>query len=152
MRPLLYISGPYSAGNGRTVAENIAVARAHAVAAARRGWFPVTPHLNTAHFEIDCPEIPHADWVNGDLAILRGLDPADAAVLLLPGWEGSKGAGLERDWAIRLNLEIFEPPATPEAIPPAAAFRGIGSRRKTPDVARGGDRVSGKLRRRTLHE
>jgi hypothetical protein len=25
-RPILYISGPYSAGNGRTVADNIAVA------------------------------------------------------------------------------------------------------------------------------
>ena len=36
-RPILYISGPYSAGNGRTVADNIAIARAHAVAAARKG-------------------------------------------------------------------------------------------------------------------
>lgn len=26
-RPILYISGPYSAGNGRTVADNIAIAR-----------------------------------------------------------------------------------------------------------------------------
>jgi len=26
-RPILYIAGPYSAGNGRTVADNIAVAR-----------------------------------------------------------------------------------------------------------------------------
>jgi hypothetical protein len=48
---------------------------------------------------------------------------ARAAVLLLPGWEQSKGARLERDWAIHLNLEIFDPPATPEEIPPAAAFR-----------------------------
>ena len=37
-RPILYISGPYSAGNGRTIAENIAVARAHAVAAFRRRY------------------------------------------------------------------------------------------------------------------
>jgi len=142
VRPLLYISGPYSTGNGRTVAENIAVARAHAVAAAKKGWMPLCPHLNTAGFEVDCPEISHEEWLAGDITILRSLDPAGAAMLLLPGWEESKGAGLERDWAICLNLEIFEPPATPEAIPPAAAFRGIGSRRKTPDVARGGDRVA----------
>ena len=123
MRPILYISGPYSAGHGRTVAENIAVARAHAVAAARKGWIPFTPHLNTAHFEVDCPEISHQEWLDGDLAILRLLSPARAAVLLLPGWGQSKGARLERDWAIHLNLKVFDPPATPEEIPPTAAFR-----------------------------
>ena len=124
IRPILYISGPYSAGNGRSVEDNIAVARAHAVAAARRGWMPLTPHLNTAHFEVDCPEISNDDWIEGDLAILRLLPRANAAVLMLPGWEMSAGARLERDWAIHLNLEVFGPPATPEAIPPAAAFRG----------------------------
>ena len=123
MRPILYISGPYTPANGRTVADNIAIARSYAVAAARKGWFPFTPHLNTAGFEIDCPEISHQEWLDGDLAILRALSQAGVAVLLLPGWEQSKGARLERDWAIRLNLEIFDPPATPEEIPPAAAFR-----------------------------
>ena len=59
-RPILYISGPYSPGNGRTIAENIAVARAHAVAAAKAGWMPFTPHLNTAHFEVDARAL--LDW------------------------------------------------------------------------------------------
>ena len=36
-RPILYISGPYSAGHGRTVAENIAIARSYAVAAIEMG-------------------------------------------------------------------------------------------------------------------
>ena len=124
MRPILYLSGPYSPGNGRTVAENIAVALAHAVAAARKGWFPFTPHLNTAGFEIDCPDVPNEDWIDGDIAILRLLPRARAAVLLLPGWEQSKGARLERDWAIHLNLEVFDPPATPWDIPPATG-RGV---------------------------
>jgi len=123
-RPILYISGPYSAGHGRTVADNIAIARSYAVAAARAGWFPFTPHLNTAGFEIDCPEISHQEWLDGDIAILRLLPRARAAVLLLPGWEQSEGARLERDWAIHLNLEVFDPSATPETIPSAAAFRG----------------------------
>jgi len=123
VRPILYLSGPYTPANGRTVADNIAIARSYAVAAARAGWFPFTPHLNTAGFEIDCPEISHQEWLDGDLAILRLLARARAAVLMLPGWEQSKGARLERDWAIHLNLEVFDPPATPEEIPPAAAFR-----------------------------
>ncbi|MFA5137552.1 MAG: DUF4406 domain-containing protein [Patescibacteria group bacterium] len=123
-RPILYIAGPYSPGYGRTVADNIAVARRYAVAAARKGWFPFTPHLNTAGFEVDCPEVPNEDWIEGDLAILRLLPRANAAVLMLPGWELSAGARLERDWAIHLNLEVFDPPATPWDLPPAAAFRG----------------------------
>ena len=122
-RPILYISGPYSPGYGRTVVDNIAVARRYAVAAAKAGWMPFTPHLNTAGFEIDCPEISHQEWLDGDIAILRLLPRARAAVLLLPGWEQSEGARLERDWAIHLNLEVFDPPATPWDIPPAAAFR-----------------------------
>ena len=122
-RPILYLSGPYSPGNGRSVTDNIAVARRYAVAAAKAGWMPFTPHLNTAGFEIDCPEISHEEWLDGDIAILRLLPRARAAVLLLPGWEQSKGARLERDWAIHLNLEVFDPPATPWDIPPAAAFR-----------------------------
>ncbi len=124
MRPLLYICGPYTGHDSEETNDNISVAREYAVAAARKGWMPFTPHLNTAGFEIDCPEISHQEWLDGDLAILRLLARARAAVLLLPGWEQSKGARLERDWAIHLNLEVFDPPTTPEAIPPAAAFRG----------------------------
>lgn len=127
-RPILYLSGPYSAGNGRTVADNIAVARAYAVAAAKAGWMPLTPHLNTAHFEQDCPEIQNHEWIAGDITILRLLGRGRGAgmmcaMLMLPGWERSKGARLERDWALHLNLEVFGPPSTPEAIPPAPAFR-----------------------------
>lgn len=122
-RPILYISGPYSPGSGRTVADNIAVARAHAVIAAKRGWMPFTPHLNTAHFEQDCPEIPNEDWISGDIEFLRCLSPANAAMLLLPGWRDSTGAVAECGWAVHLGLEIFDPPQTPEGIPPASAFR-----------------------------
>lgn len=124
MRPILYISGPYSAGNGRTIADNIAIARAHAEAAWRQGWAAFCPHLNTSGFEVTCPGVSHEEWLAGDIAILRLLARARAAVLMLPGWEQSKGARLERDWALHLNLEVFGPPASPEAIPPAAAFRG----------------------------
>ena len=116
-RPILYISGPYSAGNGRTVADNIAVARRYAVAAAKAGWMPFTPHLNTAHFEIDCPEISHQEWLDGDLAILRLLPRARAAVLLLPGWEQSEGANLEVGWAKHIGLAILGPFDTAEEIP-----------------------------------
>jgi len=123
-RPILYISGPYSAGNGRTVEENIAVARSYAAAAWRQGWAAFCPHLNTAYFETLCPEIPHSDWIDGDITILRMLNPCRAAMLMLPNWQESAGARLERDWAINLNLEVFAAPEMPDAIPIAAAFLG----------------------------
>ena len=116
-RPILYISGPYSAGNGRTVADNIAVARAHAVAAVRNGWFPFTPHLNTAHFEIDCPEVPNEEWLAGDLAILKHLEPGYDAMLLLPNWEQSEGTTLEVGWAKHIGLTILGPFDIAEEIP-----------------------------------
>jgi hypothetical protein len=124
MRPILYLSGPYSAGeraHGRGEHRDSPIVCGRG--GGRAGWFPFTPHLNTAGFEVDCPEVPNEDWIDGDIAILRLLPRARAAVLMLPGWEQSKGARLERDWAIHLNLEVFDPPATPWDIPPAAAFR-----------------------------
>ena len=121
-RPILYIAGPYSAGHGRSVTDNIAVARRYAVAAAKAGWMPFTPHLNTAHFEDSCPEIPNEDWISGDLAILDLLSRRWSAMLMLPRWETSGGARLERQRALERGLEVFDPPASPESIPPAMAF------------------------------
>lgn len=122
--PILYISGPYSAGNGRTVADNIAVARRYAVAAANAGWMPFTPHLNTAHFEVDCPNVSHEGWLAGDLAILDRLDPAIDAMLLLPDWIESPGAVREYRRAMARGIEVIYPVTSPDAIPPATG-RGV---------------------------
>ena len=117
MRPILYISGPYSAGYGRSVAENIAVARAHAEMAWRRGWAAICPHLNTAHFEETCPSLSHDGWLNGDLTIISRLDPYVDAMLLLPGWMQSTGAMREYQRARSRGLEIIYPVDSPECIP-----------------------------------
>lgn len=124
MRPILYISGPYSPGNGRTVADNIAIARRYAVAAANAGWMPFTPHLNTAGFEVDCPDVSHEEWLAGDLAILDRLDPATDAMLLLPDWIESPGAVREYHRAVARGIEVIYPVTSPDAIPPATG-RGV---------------------------
>ncbi len=122
MRPILYIAGPYSATADQTVAENIGVARQHAISAAKRGWMPLTPHLNSAHFEKDCPRVLNREWILGYISILKCLDPKDTAVLLLPGWRDSKGAKLERAWALHLGFKVFDPPPFPDAVVPAKSF------------------------------
>jgi len=58
------------------------------------GLDAVHAHLNTAGFEIDCPEISHQEWLDGDLAILRLLPRARAAVLLLPDGSRARVRGL----------------------------------------------------------
>jgi hypothetical protein len=152
MRPILYLSGPYTPANGRTTEQHIAVARAHAEAAWRQGWAAFCPHLNCAGFEVTCPDVSHEEWLAGDLAILKHLEPGCDAMLVLPNWEQSAGTNLEVGMGeahrvddprpvrygrgdpraeevdimtdLRLPAHIREdPPATPEEIPPAAAFR-----------------------------
>jgi len=125
-RPVLYISGPYTPGNGRTTEDNIDIARAHAATAWERGWAAFCPHLNTAGFEHLCEGMSWEDWIAGDLAILDLLDPTTDAVLMLPGWEESRGATVERQRAITRGLEVFDPLVYPRCIPrPEARGRGV---------------------------
>lgn len=119
MRPILYLAGPYTRIEERTVADNIATAREFAIAAVKAGWFPFTPHLNTAGFEEECPDVPHRDWVEGDLSILDSLDPETSAVLMLPGWKESPGAWVEYVHAKARGMIIFVDATEPAHIPSA---------------------------------
>ena len=117
VRPIRYLSGPYSAGNGRTVADNIETARTYAVRAWEMGWAAITPHLNTAGFEHLCTGVEHDDWLAGDLAILDRLDPARDAVLMLPRWILSRGAKIEHEAALSRNLQVYYADAIAGGVP-----------------------------------
>lgn len=82
---LIYIAGPYrqwydSVGEANTIAHNIMDARGVSAELVRRlnekGIFPVTPHLNTAHFErlegLDV--VPDHYWLQGTLELMRRCD------------------------------------------------------------------------------
>lgn len=105
--PVLYLSGPYAAAYGRSVDANVAVAARFAVAAWRAGWAALCPHLNTWGFE-HFADLSHRDWVTGDLAFLERMTPGRDAVLMLPHWEQSAGATLERAMARLCGLTIYE--------------------------------------------
>ena len=122
--PILYISGPYSPGYGRSTEDNIETARTYAVRAWEMGWAAITPHLNTAGFEHLCTGVEHDDWLAGDLAILDRLDPATDAMLLLPGWLESAGAMREYHRAVARGIDVIYPVTSPDAIPPATG-RGV---------------------------
>ena len=102
MQPLIYVAGRYRAATREAIAENIEAARLVGVAAARLGWYPVIPHCNTAHMELD---LQHDDefWLAGTLELMTRCD----AVVLVDGWETSIGTAGEIAKADQIHLPVF---------------------------------------------
>jgi hypothetical protein len=98
---LVYISGPYSPGHGRSISENIAIAREHAIKVWERGDVALCPHLNTAHFEDDC-SATYDDYISGDLLMVERCD----VIYMLPYWEESGGASWEHEHAIVHGIDV----------------------------------------------
>lgn len=109
-RTFVYIAGPYS---GRThdwqsyneIEANIAKARDAAKFCAENGLPFYCPHTNTAHFEVIAPDLPAEYWYAMDNIFLD----LSSAVLLVGGWEGSKGARAEAERATAQGKRVFGP-------------------------------------------
>lgn len=98
-RLLVYLSGKYSAGN---IEENIRTARQAAIKLWNNGYFVICPHLNTAHFEVDC-KASYDDYIDGDLRMIEGCD----AIVMLSNWTESRGAKIEKDYAETNNIPVL---------------------------------------------
>lgn len=96
---IIYTAGLYSKGN---IDDNIEVARKCAIDLWERGFTVICPHLNTAHFEVDC-KVGYEDYMRGDLEIIARCD----AVVMLPNWELSEGAKQEKQFAISRDIPIY---------------------------------------------
>jgi len=105
---LVYIAGPYRGG----VDKNIAIARKAAIAVWESGNVAICPHLNTAHFEVDC-KCQDEVYLSGDLNILARCD----AILMLEGWEQSEGSQAEYLYAKQIGLFCYYWPTIPELHP-----------------------------------
>lgn len=108
----VYIAGPYTSltrnrGLGadayHDIERNIAKAREAAAWLANHGIGFFCPHLNSDHFEVITPDVPADYWYEMDLQFLKACD----AILLLPGWEDSKGSCAERDLAVERGMRLF---------------------------------------------
>ena len=66
--------------------------------------------LRAAGYEVENPaEInpdPTADWADCMRADLVALDTCDG-IVMLPGWENSPGAQIEKLWAVRTKKTVF---------------------------------------------
>ena len=105
---VVYLAGKYSGD----IDANIAAARKVAIDLWERGYAVICPHLNTAHFEVDC-KATYDDYITGDLHIISRCD----VVVMLPGWKDSKGANLEHAHATEMGIPIYEYPNIPDLHP-----------------------------------
>jgi nucleoside 2-deoxyribosyltransferase len=101
---VIYLSGKYSG----EIIENIDVARRIAIELWEQGFSVLTPHLNTYHFETDC-KCTYEQYIQGDLEMLSRCD----VIVMLQGWNQSKGATKEREFAKYLGMPIYYYPEIP---------------------------------------
>ena len=98
---IVYIAGPYSPINGLTINENVNNAKELAKECWKNDIPAICPQMNTAF--MDAVTSPDVFYI-GDLDIIERCD----AVLMVPGWEKSFGAKMERLHALREEIPVFE--------------------------------------------
>lgn len=121
---VVYIAGKYSGRthDGRSYSEihrNIFDARDWAIRVMQTGGVvALCPHLNSMHMELDFSG-EQDFWYEADLELLRRCD----AVFLIPGWQHTRGACIENDFARSNGIPVFE-----DLPSLAAAIKTVGSR------------------------
>ena len=115
MQPIIYVAGPYRGPDRETIAANIEAARRLALYACTLGWFPLVPHMNTAHMDADLPDLGDAFWLRGTMELMERCD----AVVLIEGWGRSEGTLAEIARADALRLPVFR---SSDLLPSAAEF------------------------------
>ena len=104
MKPILYISGPYSANSLIDRQQNILNAKRRFVDALATGdWWAVCPHTHTAEMEMHLPGVDHDEWLRMDIAMLAGCD----AIWVYINDRLSPGMKLELAWAKLANMPLF---------------------------------------------
>ena len=108
---IVYVAGPYRAKSGahdgsvyNEIEENIRQAEAAAIRLWVAGFGVLCPHLNTAHFEVKCPNISTDAYLITDLRLLAVCD----IIYMLPGWQDSQGSIGERELMQRLGRPIYD--------------------------------------------
>lgn len=100
-KAIIYVSGPYSGNTKGEITQNIKKAAEYALWVWKSGGIALCPHMNTAHF--DNKGVSYASFLHGDLVLLERCD----AVFMIPGWELSNGAKVEKQHAEQLRIPIL---------------------------------------------
>lgn len=101
---LAYIVGPYTSDSKLQVEKNILKAKELAlkVIDELEGYFPVTPHLNTAWFDV-LGSADYKYYIDGTMALMLKCD----VIVLVDGWQYSKGSVGEVKKALEIGMPIY---------------------------------------------
>lgn len=100
---IIYISGAYMGKDeGKSIDENIRIARKMAITLWELGYTVICPHLNTQNFERDC-KCNYDDYIEGDISLVKKSD----GIMMLDNWKESNGASIERQAAFEDGIPVF---------------------------------------------
>jgi hypothetical protein len=103
---ILYTAGPYRAPSPWGVHLNIETAKIHARELWLKGHAVICPHANSAFMDGEAGTTDRV-FLEGDLALLGRCD----GIVMLPGWESSKGATAELGHARVCGLAVYMSPS-----------------------------------------
>jgi hypothetical protein len=101
---ITYLAGPYTGATEDETQFNIASAERIAMILWNQGETVICPHLNTRNFHLKCKNADYASFVAGYIEIMLKCDQ----VILLPGWQSSRGAKLEYELAKKFGITVFD--------------------------------------------
>ena len=118
---LVYISGPMTAKDGRTIEQNTADGVAVYLQLLKLGIPAFSPHLSGG-FPSAWTALPHAEWLAYDFAIMDRC----THLLMMPRWETSAGAVREREYALKIGKPVATSLDEIDGMTPAVCQRGRG--------------------------
>ncbi len=99
---IVYTAGPITTDHANYRWQFHMVAREYAFQIWQHGHVALCPHMNTMF--MDDPSIESGVFYEGDLEMIRRCCDA---MLMLPGWEDSKGSVRERTVALGEGIQVF---------------------------------------------
>ena len=104
---LVYLAGPIRPKDGKTMEENVALAKTVALDLWKKGYAVICPHANTdLPISLADKECKENVWLDGDKEMLLRCD----ALILMPNYKGSKGTEAECEFALANGIPIYQYP------------------------------------------
>ena len=113
--PLIYISGPFTSQDAKSLQTTTDLASMISLECFKNGWSVISAHKNLIGFVVS-EKMSYDRWMYATSAQIAKCD----AVLLLPGWEKSKGTIVEVQFCEKMNIPVFD--FLKEGIPDANNF------------------------------